>query len=194
MPNTMRRLPTNAKRDSIAEIQLKTITFSELWEAYPADAAPCRDPATGKAAFSDECAIRVGTCFANAGITNKSFKGACCWYRGHSSAHMLRAEEVADWLLLRPFTGCPRPLDMTGRDWRTTAKQRQGVIFFKDYWLRDKEQIASGDHIDLWNGHSLTAASVQGRINNFLRFTVGLGAAWYSDLGQARKILLWELK
>ena len=24
--------------------------------------------------------------------------------------------------------------------------------------------------------------------------TVGLGAAWYSDLGQARKILLWELK
>ena len=52
----------------------------------------------------------------------------------------------------------------------------------------------TGDHIDLWNGETLTAASLQGRINNFLRFTIGLGSAWYSNLAESKKILLWEIK
>lgn len=107
---------------------------------------------------------------------------------------MLRAEEVANWLLLSPFAGCQKPMDITGKDWRATAKNKKGIIFFKDNWVRDNEKNPTGDHIDLWNGETLTAASLQGRINNFLRFTIGLGSAWYSDLSESRKILLWEIK
>ncbi|MGT2508396.1 T6SS effector amidase Tae4 family protein [Cupriavidus basilensis] len=82
---------------------------------------------------------------------------------------------------------------MTRKDWRNTAKNKRGIIFFKDYWQRDNEVLPTGDHIDLWNGETLTAASLQGRLNNFLRFTVGLGSARYSDLGKSKKILLREV-
>jgi hypothetical protein len=176
------------------DVQLRVVTFAELWSAYPNETALCKDPATGNAAFSDECAIRMGTCLANVGITNTSFKGARCWFKGHPRAHMLRAEEVAKWLKLQPFAGCPKPSDITGTEWRARAKSKRGIIFFKDYWQRDGEKSPTGDHIDLWNGESLTAASLRGRLNNFLRFTIGLSSAWYSDLGKSREILLWEIK
>lgn len=194
MPNKKMEVPTNAGNGSAAEVKLKRITFAELWNAYPNEAAPCKNPKTGDAAFSDECAIRVGTCLATAGITNKSFTGARCWYEGHPRSHMLRAEEVANWLLLRPFAGCPKPTDITGKNWQAAAKGRTGIVFFKDYWRRDSEKQPTGDHIDLWNGSSLTAPSLQGRINNFFRFTLGLGVAWYSDLAKSRQIWLWEIQ
>ncbi|WP_343656883.1 type VI secretion system amidase effector protein Tae4 [Cupriavidus sp.] len=193
MPNKSNRLPTNTTAQSRAEVQLKVVTFSELWSAYPRISPVCKDPATGKAAFSDECAIRVGACLAAVGITNKSFKGARCWFKDHPRAHMLRAEEVANWLQQRPFAGCPKPLDMTGKDWVSKAQGKTGLIFFKDYWLRKGESSPTGDHIDLWNGERLTAVSWRGRVNNFMRFTVGAGALWYSDLANAKRILFWPI-
>ncbi|WP_416048824.1 T6SS effector amidase Tae4 family protein [Cupriavidus basilensis] len=129
MPNKKKEVSTNTRLQSKVEAPLRMVTFAELWSAYPQESAPCKDPATGKAAFSDECAIRLGTCLGAAGITNKSFKGACCWYEGHPRAHMLRAEEVANWLQLRPFAGCPKPTDITSKDWRNTAKNKRGIFF-----------------------------------------------------------------
>jgi hypothetical protein len=193
MPNRKQQVSTNATPGSKAKISLKVVTFAEMWSAYPQETALCKDPETGKAAFSDECAIRLGTCLANVGITNSSFRGARCWFKGHPRAHMLRAEEVANWFQLRPFAGCPRPTDLTGKDWRSKVRNRTGLIFFKDYWEREGERSPTGDHIDLWNGQSLTAASLQGRVNNFLRFTIGIDAFWYSDLGEAKKILFWDI-
>lgn len=193
MPNKRNRLPTNATPESKVEVQLKTVTFAELWSAYPQESAPCKDPVTGKAAFADECAIRLGSCLASVGITNHSFRGACCWFKGHPRSHMLRAEEVASWLQLRPFAGCAKPTDVTGKDWRSKVKGKTGMVFFKDYWEREGETSPTGDHIDLWNGQSLTAATLQGRVNNLLRFTIGVNALWYSDLGKAKKILFWQI-
>lgn len=193
MPNGKKTLPTSATPKSNVQVQLKTVPFSVLWAAYPRTAPLCKDPATGKAAFSDECAIRLGTCLAAVGITNNSFKGARCWFKGHPRAHMLRAEEVANWLHRRPFAGCPNASDITGEDWRYQVKDKTGILFFKDYWQREGEKSRTGDHIDLWNGNSLTASSFQGRVNNFLRFSVGLRELWYSDLGNAKKILFWDI-
>jgi hypothetical protein len=127
MPNKKTVVRTNSTPNSIKEVPLKAVTFAELWAAYPKETALCKDPATGKAAFSDECAIRTG------------------------------------------------------------------VVFFKDYWERKGEKSPTGDHIDLWDGESLTAASLRGRVNNFLRFTIGVGALWYADLGEAKKIMFWEI-
>lgn len=194
MPNKKITLRTNATSNSSLRVQLKTVPFSTLWAAYPQTSPLCIDPATGEAAFPDECAIRLGSCLATAGITNNSFKGARCWYKGHSRAHLLRAEEVANWLQRRPFAGCPKPLDITGKDWVSKIKHKTGIVFFRDYWQRKGERSQTGDHIDLWNGSRLTASSFQGRVNNFMRFTVGVGALWYSDLANAKKILFWEIQ
>lgn len=182
-------------------VQLRVVTFQELWTAYP-QAAPCLDPATGKAAFEDECAIRFGTCLAGVGITNKSFKGETCWFHEHPRSHMLRAKEVAQWLHLQPFAGCPKPGTITGSDWKDKIKGRTGIAFFGSYWRRSlKEKQPSGDHIDLWDGERLTPST-----ETTLRFSLGISRVWnplsavgigpenfYSDLAQAKTILFWEI-
>ncbi|HKT99236.1 MAG TPA: T6SS effector amidase Tae4 family protein [Paraburkholderia sp.] len=202
MPNKKTVVRTNSTPNSIKEVNLKVVSFSELWSAYPRS-APCTDPATGKPAFEDECAIRMGTCLAAVGITNKSFKGEKCWFQGHSPSHMLRAKEVAGWLRLQPFAGCPKPQAVTGKDWQDKVKGQTGILFFGNYWRRSlKEKDPSGDHIDFWNGERLTPST-----ETTLRFDVGISRVWnplslvgigsenlFSNLAEAKQILFWNIR
>ncbi len=107
---------------------------------------------------------------------------------------------MAEWLLRRPFAGCPSPEVITGADWQDKAKGRTGIIFFGSYWRRNlKEKTPTGDHIDLWNGDRLTPSS-----ETTLRFTFGISKVWnplsvigvgpenlYSNLADAKQILFW---
>ncbi|MDP9648415.1 T6SS effector amidase Tae4 family protein [Paraburkholderia strydomiana] len=202
MPNRKTLVRTNSTPNSVKEVQLNGVTFAALWSAYP-HSDPCTDPSTGKPAFEDECAIRFGTCLANVGITNKSFKGEKCWFHGHPPSHMLRAKEVAEWLQRRPFAGCPVPVPITGTGWQDRVKGKTGVIFFGSYWRRNlKDKDPTGDHIDLWNVDSLTPSS-----ETTLRFTFGINKVWnplsvlgvgpenlYSNLADSKTILFWEIK
>ncbi|PCE23449.1 hypothetical protein BWP39_27610 [Paraburkholderia acidicola] len=201
MPNKKTIVRTNSTPNSIKEVSLKAVTFAELWAAYP-HSDPCIDPSTGKPAFEDQCAIRLGTCLAGTGITNKSFKGEKCWFHGHPPSHVLRAKEMVVWFQRRPFVGCPSPRIITGTGWQDSVKGKTGVIFFGSYWRRNlKEKDPSGDHIDLWNVDRLTPSS-----ETTLRFTFGIDKVWnplsvfgvgpenlYSNLGDSKLILFWEI-
>jgi hypothetical protein len=202
MPNKKTYVRTNSTPGSIKEVELKAVSFAELWAAYP-HSEPCIDPATGKPAFEDECAIRMGTCLASVGITNRSFKGEKCWFHDHPSSHMLRAREVAGWFQLQPFAGCPKPEVVTGKDWQKAVKGRTGIIFFGSYWRRTlKEKEPSGDHIDLWNLDRLTPST-----ETTLRFDVGISKVWnplsvvgigpenlFSNLADSKQILFWNIR
>ncbi|WP_342394098.1 T6SS effector amidase Tae4 family protein [Cupriavidus pinatubonensis] len=51
-----------------------------------------------------------------------------------------RADEMAQWLCLKPFAGLPeRPDVVTGPDWHDKVRGRTGIIFFGEYWQRHDE-------------------------------------------------------
>ncbi|MBJ9942157.1 hypothetical protein I7819_20005 [Burkholderia multivorans] len=72
---------------------------------------------------------------------------------------------------------------------------------FDDYWARagERAENASGGHIDLWNGARLTisgplnALAVMGRLLGRRSFRPGSAMGW-SDLGNANRILFWEVR
>ena len=193
---------TNTIKDSVYKIDVASVSFTDLWNAYP-KGNPCdgKDK-KGEPAFSDQCAIRVGVALKNVGVTFKSYpsKGKC-WFKGHED-HVLRATELAEWLKLQPFAGCTKPIDIKGSDWRGRIKGKTGIVYFADYWRRTnsngaKESQPTGDHIDLWNGSRLTtgSGSLRARLTTFGRFTLGFdNGLIYSDLSKATQILFWEIK
>ncbi|MCF6255038.1 MAG: type VI secretion system amidase effector protein Tae4 [Gammaproteobacteria bacterium] len=76
------------------------VNFVKLWNSHPTvesfiDDFPCKK--NGKKAFDNQCAIRIGVAFEKTGVNLKSFKGAKCWH-SHKPAHILRAEEIENWL------------------------------------------------------------------------------------------------
>lgn len=185
---------TNATKNSLCNIQTSPIKFSGLWDNYP-QGSPCDGKnEQGEPAFSDQCAIRVGVALKKAGVTFKSYpKSGKCWF-GHED-HILRAEELADWLKSAPrFCGWSEPKQVTGETWVNEIDSLTGIVFFKDYWHREGERGVSGDHIDLWNGSRLTASSVQGALTTIARFTLGIRSGpGFSDLGKAKQILFWHI-
>ena len=128
--------------------------FSKLWDNHPtisaaflADDAPCL--VDGERAFENQCAIRMGVSLIKSGVSLDSFKGTRCWH-GHNPPHILRAEELANWLSspLSPFKKVEK---FEGNNGFSTISGKQGIIFFKDYYGPNQQ----GDHIDLWNGSRL---------------------------------------
>lgn len=192
------KVRTNGTPDSICKIEIESVKFAGLWSGYPKTSTPYRDPKTGEVPkiYENQCAIRVSVSIHSVGITMKSFKGASLTLEGKKVA--IRAQELADWLKLMPFCGLPtKPETITGSEWQKKIAGRTGILFFKDYWSRDGEQsTATGDHIDLWNGSKMTAASFTGAVHSFLRFTLGIDRleGIYSDLGKSKQILFWEVK
>lgn len=196
------KVRTNSIKDSVCRVEAPSVRFSELWASYPGG-SPCDGKEQdGKPAFSDQCAIRVGVALKKVGVTFKSYpsKGKC-WFKGHTD-HLLRARELADWLILQPFVGCTKPIDIKGTDWQERIKEKTGIVYFADYWRRTnrngtEESQPTGDHIDLWNGNRLTtgSGSLRARLTTFSRFTLGFdNGLIYSDLGKATQILFWEIK
>lgn len=129
--------------------------FEQLWKNHPtisasmfSDDAPCTH--NGKWAFDNQCAIRIGVSLQMSGVKLDSFKGARCWH-GHHPAHILRAEELANWLK-SPFSPFKQVTEFQGISGFQNIKGKKGIIFFKNYYGPGNQ----GDHIDLWNGSRLT--------------------------------------
>jgi hypothetical protein len=199
MPNSKTVVRTNKTPGSIKEVELRAVTFAELWDNYPSG-DPYNNPN-----YKNQCAIRLSVTLHRAGIGMQSFsRNLIRPMIGDKIGRILldgkptatRADEMAQWLKLYPFAGLPKPEDVTGPDWQTKVKGRTGIIQFSHYWAREGESDAnaSGGHIDLWNRDTLTASGLEGRARAFFRFRLGVASAWYSDLGQSKRILFWEIK
>ena len=77
------------------------VSFKMLWDNHPANqnipvVDPCRDK-YNKSAYTNQCAIRMGIALQLAGISIGTYSSAFCQH-GHGRTHILRAQELADWL------------------------------------------------------------------------------------------------
>lgn len=120
--------------------------FSEIWMSYPDEIKPCV-PSNGAELFDNQCAIRMGLALEDAGFDMSSYTGDRCWH-GHERKHVIRAQELADWLdqvsqeVPSAEKYAPDTADVFGR---------QGIIFCRNFW----GEYNAGDHIDLWNGSEM---------------------------------------
>jgi hypothetical protein len=165
MPNKPTVIRTNSTPGSVKVVELKVLTFQELWDNYPVG-NPYDNPA-----YKDPCAIRMSVTIHRVGIEMKSFSEKLVKpLSGQKSIGLIfvdgkatatRADELGEWLKLRPFAGLPKAEDITGPDWESKVKGRTGIIQFSRYWAREGEGTAnaSGGHIDVWNGSRLTISS-----------------------------------
>ncbi|MFM0244909.1 type VI secretion system amidase effector protein Tae4 [Paraburkholderia sediminicola] len=194
---------TNSTPGSIKVVELKVLTFHELWDNYPSG-DPYDDP-TGE--YKNQCAIRMSVMFHRVGVEMKSFSQKLVkpmpgkdplgrlMLDGKPTA--TRAYELAEWLKLRPIAGLAAPQDITWPRWRDKVTGRTGIIFFFGYWEQDGDSHdnLSGGHIDLWNGARLTNNGILGVAENFLRFTLNRPTGpGFSDLSKSKQILFWEMK
>jgi hypothetical protein len=206
------KVRTNATPNSICKIQIEAVKFADLWNNY-VDGSPYKPEPNDKGDYSNQCALRMSATFHRAGVQMKSFSqrsvkpmpGAQTLGRvmmdGYPAA--VRAYELGEWLKLQPFCGLPQePENITGKGWESKVKGRTGIIMFHAYWARAGETPvnASGGHIDLWNGQRMTVSGPEGFLVMLGR-RIGISNAHipgtsigYSDLGNARLILFWEIK
>lgn len=193
------KVTTNSIKGSIMNITIKKVSFKELWNAYPSKSTEHINPKTNKDEFNNHCAINVSEALYKNDIKLKSFRGAKCWHKCPSgkNIHVIRAQELADWLKKRPFAGCPKPLILTGASYEDAIEGKTGIIFFKDYWQRNNElgtERRTGDHIDLWDGKGLNQMASQNGLENFMTNTIGAYCdGIYSDKGKSKKVLFWEI-
>lgn len=210
MPNPPTKVRTNSTPLSEKTVQLKALTFQQLWNAYPKE-DPYDDP-TGE--YQNQCAIRMSVTFHAIGSSMKSFsqkvlkpmpgKQTLGRLVLNGKATATRAYELAEWLKLRPFLGVGKPENITGQDWQNKIKGRTGIIYFFGYWRQEGDSAGalSGGHIGLWNNDTLTPSAV-----SFCRFRIGVPSMinpldylrgrrgnWYSDLADSKEILLWEVE
>lgn len=207
MPNASTVIHTNLVPKSTKTVLLKVITFDDLWSNY-VHGDPYEDP-TG--AYENQCAIRMSATLHKLGIEMKSFSAKTVKpAQGSKTIGRIlmdgkptatRAEEMGNWLALRPFAGLPAAEDITGLDWESKVKGRTGIIAFSRYWHRASERSspASGGHIDLWNGFRTTYGGFK-QTTAVVGRQMGLNAAgpednrWWSDLRNAENISFWEIR
>jgi hypothetical protein len=121
-------------------------TFTELWTNHPGSAVrPC------DASLVNQCAIRMSVALELSGVDTSSFEelypGRRCWF-GHSPAHILAAEEMANWMgACTGVFGIP----YVYRSDRSGVNGKKGIVFIKDGWSQ------GGDHIDLWDRTTMKA-------------------------------------
>ncbi|MFL0095637.1 T6SS effector amidase Tae4 family protein [Tenacibaculum maritimum] len=119
------------------------VKFITIWNNHPGFANLCN--------FANQCAIRTGATFLKSNINMNTFKGVICWTPEHKKCnHVLRAQELADWMLTQPnkFGNASVKRETTHKDYRN----KKGLVFFKDGW-------GAMDHIDIWNGSEMKAGS-----------------------------------
>ena len=123
-------------------------SFGELWKNHPTisedDRFPCKRP-NGIPNFSNQCAIRMGTCLQRSHMLS-GYNGKQCWYGHKGKGHTLRARELAKWMKKKAsrFGKCKIYKDVTWEDF----KGKHGFIFCENFWGPNN----TGDHIDLWDG------------------------------------------
>nr|WP_289237834.1 type VI secretion system amidase effector protein Tae4 [Acinetobacter proteolyticus] len=178
------------------------VTFKELWANYE-EGAPYQVNGKAPSGFENQCAIRLSVTLHKVGVKMSTFSQNNIKPEGKAPtlgrivlkgmATATRANEMAIWLKTRPVCGIGPAVVITGKDWEKTIKGKTGIVFFGEYWGRDGESsdAASGGHIDLWNGKSLTPNWA-----STLRFTLGISRIYrvYSDLGASKRIWFFEVK
>jgi hypothetical protein len=92
----------------------------------------------------------MGVALAECKVDLSSFKGVRCWH-GHTPRHILRAQELADWiaknLALFGQKKVYKRKDLPKMSY-VDFDGRKGIVFIKDGW-------GATDHIDLWDGYSM---------------------------------------
>ena len=123
------------------------VSFQKLWDGLPYPGNPCSTKY-----FTNQCAIRMGVALRAAGVDLSSFRGAKC-YAGlkHKPKHILRAQQLADWIKARP-TIAGKPVIYKSKVTKDDFKDKKGIVFIKDGW-------GPTDHIDVWNGSKLKGGS-----------------------------------
>lgn len=204
--NQQGQISTNPKRGSVASCGtagIVPVTFKELWNNY-VTGQPYKVNNKVPKGFENQCAIRMSATLHKVGVKMISFSQNTVKPEGkaptlgrillNGMSTATRANEMSTWLGTRPICGIGAPVNITGSNWQTKVKGKTGIIFFGDYWFREGESndSASGGHIDLWDGGSLTPSTA-----SFVRFTLGIDSVGFlsiSDLGKAKKILFFEVK
>lgn len=119
------------------------LTTQKLWDNHPYPDSPC-----DQSLFQNQCAIRMGVALNAAGLSTASFPGAKCYANlKHSPKHVLRAQQLADWLVTQTISvGTVKKYGnkMTSADFLG----KKGIVFIRDGW-------GATDHIDVWNGSAL---------------------------------------
>lgn len=119
------------------------VSFNLLWKNHPGlGSRPCN--------FDNQCAIRMGVALQKSKVNMNSFKGARCWH-GHTPKHILRAQELANWIKDRPSSFGKRKVYKNVSSSDFTGKK--GIVFIKDGW-------GPTDHIDVWNGALMKGGSL----------------------------------
>lgn len=201
---------TNATPGSVCRIDAPAVTFADLWGNY-VTGSPYKENGEVPPNFKNQCAIRLSVTLHKVGIEMKSFTSANVTVKPGSKFGRIfmdgrhtavLADQMGSWLSRQPFCGLRKTENITGKDWENKIKGRTGIVMFNSYWQRGGESIAnaSGGHIDLWNGSRLTISSAEGLLGVIGR---GLGVSsahipgtsmGYSDLGNSKIILFWEVK
>lgn len=163
------------------------IKFEQLWKNYP-DEDPCdAKNKEGKLLFGNQCAIRVSHAMKNSGVSFSSFpQKRKCWVHPGQN-HILAAAEIANWIEKSNIPNLLITENVTGSQWRSKVISRTGIICFEDYYLRSDG--SGGDHIDLWNGSSMTSIGSYFRT----RFNIVIPSIW-SDLNKSKKIRFFPIK
>lgn len=120
---------------------MPTITYQKIWDNHPAPNNPCDDPH-----HVNQCAIRMGVALRGAGVDLSTFHGAKCW-SAHDPRHILRAQELADWMVKQTTVFGPVQKfkkKVTSADFA----EKTGLVFIQDGW-------GATDHIDVWDGSFL---------------------------------------
>jgi hypothetical protein len=161
--------------------------FPFLRANYPKD-DPCdARNEKGELLFKNQCAIRVGHALKKSGISLGSFPPTRkCWIHKNQD-HILAAKELADWLDKGVSSQIAKSRDITGESWRSKVLDKKGIICFEDYYPASNG--SGGDHIDLWDGSSLTGLGSWLRT----RFSIVVPGYW-SDFRKAKRIRFFEVK
>lgn len=147
------------------------VKFDNLWKNHPGKGShPCN-----VALFPNQCAIRMSECLNKSKVDLLSFAGVRCWEKHEDKfRHILRAQELADWIHLHPevFGNRDRYERKKNPKMNHQAfKNRKGIVFIQDGWLNGV------DHIDLWNGLEMRGVLDGGQ--SYLSLGVEI---WFWDL------------
>lgn len=155
--------------------------FKVVLSNYPSS-DPCNaNGGTGKPLFSNQCAIRLSFALRKSGVSFASFPAKRkCWVHPNEH-HVLAAKELADWLQQKHVPFIRTVETVAGEDWRAKVVDRTGIICFEDYY--EAGPGGGGDHIDLWNGASLTGLGSWMRT----RFNIVVPGLW-SDFRRSKRI------
>ena len=122
--------------------------WRKIWDAHPGKPVfPC-----DATLFGNQCAIRMGVALAGAGVNLSTFKGARCYPNlKHSPKHILRAQELATWLIGQSaLVGKPvKNKNVTYANY----SNKPGLVFIMNGWS------GGTDHIDVWNGGEMKGGS-----------------------------------